>query len=118
MGSGPAGRQPSRGLPVIQAPLAGGRGLQSPGSANGGGYAAGRASTGSARPAAGRGQTVAPVSTRSKLSQPSRRSDPNVNKINIISLVSVKKTNICFHFIARSLGVTKISDESWKDGCY
>ncbi|XP_004073550.1 SLAIN motif-containing protein-like isoform X1 [Oryzias latipes] len=90
VGSGPAGRQPSRGLPVIQAPLAGGRGLQSPGSANGGGYAAGRASTGSARPAAGRGQTVAPVSTRSKLSQPSRR----------------------------SLGVTKISDESWKDGCY
>ncbi|KAM8733817.1 SLAIN motif-containing protein-like [Acanthopagrus schlegelii] len=88
-GSMGPGRQPSRGLPVIQAASAGGgRRVQSPGSANGGGYIPGRASTGAGRAAMGRGQ--AGPSTRSKLSQPTRR----------------------------SLGMAKISDESWKDGCY
>ncbi|KAM9795259.1 SLAIN motif-containing protein-like [Neosynchiropus ocellatus] len=81
-------RQPSRGLPVIQTPTAGGsRRLQSPGTANGGGYIPGRGSTGG-RPVVSRGQAV--PSTRSKLSQPPRR----------------------------SLGVSKMSDESWRDGCY
>ncbi|XP_022047835.1 SLAIN motif-containing protein-like isoform X1 [Acanthochromis polyacanthus] len=91
VGSMAAGRQPSRGLPVIQGPPAGGgRRVQSPGSANGGGYVPGRASTGGGRPVVGRGQAVPSGSTRSKLSHPPRR----------------------------SLGMTKISDESWKDGCY
>ncbi|XP_022607834.1 SLAIN motif-containing protein-like [Seriola dumerili] len=91
VGSMAAGRQPSRGLPVIQGPPAGGgRRVQSPGSANGGAYIPGRASAGAGRPAVGRGQAVSSASTRSKLSQPPRR----------------------------SLGMTKISDESWKDGCY
>ncbi|XP_069027009.1 SLAIN motif-containing protein-like [Embiotoca jacksoni] len=86
-----AGRQPPRGLPVIQTPPAGGgRRVQSPGSANGGAFVPGRASTGGGRPAVGRGQVVPSASTRSKLSHPPRR----------------------------SLGMTKISDESWKDGCY
>uniref|UniRef100_UPI0037E7E359 SLAIN motif-containing protein-like isoform X2 n=1 Tax=Semicossyphus pulcher TaxID=241346 RepID=UPI0037E7E359 len=86
-----AGRQASRGLPVVQAPPAGGgRRVQSPGSANGGAYIPGRASTGAGRPAVGRGQAGPSASTRSKLSQPTRR----------------------------SLGMTKISDEAWKDGCY
>ncbi|KAM8848700.1 SLAIN motif-containing protein-like isoform 4-T4 [Synchiropus picturatus] len=81
-------RQPSRGLPVIQTPTAGGsRRLPSPGTANGGGYIPGRASTGG-RPGVSRGQAVPP--TRSKLSQPPRR----------------------------SLGVSKVSEESWRDGCY
>ncbi|XP_060903754.1 SLAIN motif-containing protein-like isoform X1 [Labrus mixtus] len=86
-----AGRQASRGLPVVQAPPAErGRRVQSPGSANSGAYIPGRASTGAGRPAVGRGQAAPSASTRSKLSQPTRR----------------------------SLGMTKISDESWKDGCY
>uniref|UniRef100_A0A3P8T8D9 Zgc:66447 n=1 Tax=Amphiprion percula TaxID=161767 RepID=A0A3P8T8D9_AMPPE len=91
VGSMAAGRQPSRGLPAIQGPPAGGaRRVQSPGSANGGGFIPGRASTGGGRPIVGRGQAVPSGSTRSKLSHPPRR----------------------------SLGMTKISDESWKDGCY
>lgn len=87
VGSMAAGRQPSRGLPVVQAPPAGGgRRGQSPGSGNGGAYVPGRASTGAGRAGVGRGQ----ASIRSKLSQPPRR----------------------------SLGMTKMSDESWKEGCY
>uniref|UniRef100_UPI003AB0A5CE SLAIN motif-containing protein-like isoform X2 n=1 Tax=Centroberyx gerrardi TaxID=166262 RepID=UPI003AB0A5CE len=91
VGSMTAARQQSRGLPVVQAPPTGGvRRVQSPGSANGGAYLPGRASTGAGRPAVGRGQAAPTTSTRSRLSQPPRR----------------------------SLGMTKISDESWKDGCY
>lgn len=86
-----AGRQGPRGLPIVQAPsAAGSRRVQSPGSANGGAYIPGRASTGAVRPAVGRGQAAPSASTRSKLSQPTRR----------------------------SLGMAKISDESWKEGCY
>ncbi|CAN9514869.1 unnamed protein product [Ophioblennius macclurei] len=90
VGSMAPGRQASRGLPVIQSPGSGaGRRVQSPGSANGGGYAPGRASTGTGRAGVGRGQAASSASTRSKLSQPTRR----------------------------SLGMAKM-DESWKDGCY
>lgn len=90
VGSMAAGRQASRGLPVVQAPSAGGgRRVQSP-SANGGAYVPGRASAGAGRPGVGRGQAGPSASTRSKLSHPPRR----------------------------SLGMAKISDESWKDGCY
>ncbi|XP_056899307.1 SLAIN motif-containing protein-like isoform X3 [Takifugu flavidus] len=79
---------PSR-LPAVHAPPSGGgRRIQSPGSSNGGAYVPGRASAGSGRPPVSRGQTVS--STRSKLSQPPRR----------------------------SMGMARISDESWKDGCY
>ncbi|XP_062249898.1 SLAIN motif-containing protein-like [Platichthys flesus] len=86
-----ASRQPSRGLPVIQGPHAGGgRRVQSPGSANGRAYVPGRASTGTGRSAVGQGQAGPTASTRSKLSQPTRR----------------------------TLGGTRLSDESWKDGCY
>ncbi|XP_011609086.1 SLAIN motif-containing protein-like isoform X1 [Takifugu rubripes] len=79
---------PSR-LPAVHAPPSGGgRRIQSPGSSNGGACVPGRASAGSGRPPVSRGQTVS--STRSKLSQPPRR----------------------------SMGMARISDESWKDGCY
>lgn len=74
VGSMAAGRQASRGLPVVQAPPAGGgRRVQSPGSANGGGYVPGRASVGAGRPSVGRGQAVPSASTRSKLAHPPRR---------------------------------------------
>ncbi|XP_077589665.1 SLAIN motif-containing protein-like isoform X2 [Stigmatopora nigra] len=81
-------RQPSRGLPVIQSPaVSGGRRVQPAASSNGGSYIPGRASAGVGRTAVSRGQSVP---TRSKLSQPTRR----------------------------SLGMVKTSEESWKDGCY
>ncbi|KAJ3587773.1 hypothetical protein NHX12_011370 [Muraenolepis orangiensis] len=88
VGSMTTSRQPTRGLPVIQAAPAGAGRVQSPSPAHGGGHVPGRVSAGAGRPAASRGQT--PPATRSKLSQPGRR----------------------------SLGMTKMSDESWKDGCY
>ncbi|XP_032383535.1 SLAIN motif-containing protein-like isoform X2 [Etheostoma spectabile] len=87
VGSMEAGRQSSRGLPIVQAPPAGGgRRVPSPGSANSGSYIPGRASAGAGKAVVSRGQ----ASTRSTFSQPPRR----------------------------SLGMTKMSDESWKDGCY
>lgn len=83
--------QSTRGLPVIQGPSAGGgRRVQSPGAANGGSYVPGRASIGTPRTGISRGQGTTSAPTRSKLSQTPRR----------------------------SLGITKLSDESWKDGCY
>lgn len=89
---GPAsGNHLSRGLPVIQGPPAGGgRRVQSQCSGNGGPYVPGRASIVTTRTGLGRGQNTPAASSRSKLSQAPRR----------------------------SLGMTKISDESWKDGCY
>ncbi|XP_034037205.1 SLAIN motif-containing protein-like isoform X1 [Thalassophryne amazonica] len=91
VGSMAAARKPSRGLPIIQTPpaIATRRG-PSLGSAIGGACQSGRGSAAAGRPVTGRGQTVPSASTRSKLSQPPRR----------------------------SMGMTKISDESWKDGCY
>lgn len=72
VGSIGPGRQQSRGLPLVQAPSSvGGRRVQSP--ANGGAYIPGRASTGAGRPTVGQGQAVPSASTRSKLSQPTRR---------------------------------------------
>ncbi|XP_061755727.1 SLAIN motif-containing protein-like isoform X2 [Nerophis ophidion] len=86
-----ASRQPSRGLPVIQTPTGtGARRVQVTGAVNGGAYMPGRTSTGTGRATMGRGQSTPTASTRSKLSQPARR----------------------------SLGMARISDESWKDGCY
>ncbi|XP_068596664.1 SLAIN motif-containing protein-like [Brachionichthys hirsutus] len=90
VGSMVPGRQSSRGLPLVQAPLSGKtRKVPPPGSANGS-YIHGRASTGAVRPSVGRGQSVPSASTRMKLSQSPKR----------------------------PLGMTTISDESWKDGCY
>ncbi|CAL8270054.1 unnamed protein product [Boreogadus saida] len=88
VGSMTTSRQPTRGLPVIQAAPAGMGRVQSPGPTNGGGYVPGRLSAGTGRPAASRGQTA--PSTRSKLAQPGRR----------------------------SLVTTRMMDDSWKDGCY
>lgn len=86
-----SGSQSSRGLPVIQGPSAGGgRRVQSPGGTNGGSYVSGRASVGTAKTGMSRGQGTTSAPSRSKLSQTPRR----------------------------ALGMTKISDESWKDGCY
>ncbi|KAK0133898.1 SLAIN motif-containing protein-like [Merluccius polli] len=57
VGSMTTSRQPTRGLPVIQAAPAGAGRVQSPGPTNGGGYVPGRVSAGAGRPAASRGQT-------------------------------------------------------------
>lgn len=79
VGSMATGRQSSRGLPLVQAPPSGGgRRVQSPGATNGGAYIPGRASTGAMRPGMGRGQAAPSASTRSKLSQPPRRSVPTI----------------------------------------
>lgn len=86
-----SGNHISRGLPVIQdTPVGGGRRVQSPCSGNGGSHVPGRASIGTTRTGFGRGPNTQSASSRSKLSQAPRR----------------------------SLGMTKISDESWKEGCY
>ncbi|CAF99099.1 unnamed protein product [Tetraodon nigroviridis] len=87
---GPVG--PSR-LPAVHAAPSGGARrmqIQPPAAPNGGAYLSGRASSGSGRPAVSRGPAVPSSSTRTKLSQPPRR----------------------------SMGMAKISDESWKEGCY
>uniref|UniRef100_H3CU85 Zgc:66447 n=2 Tax=Tetraodon nigroviridis TaxID=99883 RepID=H3CU85_TETNG len=88
---GPVG--PSR-LPAVHAAPSGGARrmqIQPPAAPNGGAYLSGRASSGSGRPAVSRGPAVPSSSTRTKLSQPPR---------------------------SRSMGMAKISDESWKEGCY
>lgn len=83
--------QISRGLPVIQGPpVVGGRRVQSTCSGNGAPYIPGRASIGTIRSNLGRGQNTPSAASRSKLSQAPRR----------------------------PLGMTRISDESWKEGCY
>lgn len=89
---GPAsGNHISRGLPVIQGPPAvGGRRVQSPCSGNAAPYVPGRASLGTTRTGLSRGQNTPTASSRSKLSQAPRR----------------------------SLGMNRIPDESWKEGCY
>ncbi|XP_048087906.1 SLAIN motif-containing protein-like [Alosa alosa] len=98
MGSAGQARQPARGAPGAAAgPSAGARRVQSPGPANGGGgggggggaYPAGRTSLG-AKQMPGRGMAGAAPPARGRLSQTPRR----------------------------SFGMTKIADESWKDGCY
>ncbi|XP_072294458.1 SLAIN motif-containing protein-like isoform X2 [Eucyclogobius newberryi] len=86
---GPMSGNHSRGLPVIQCPPAGRR-VQSPSSGNGGPYVPGRTSIGTTRAGMGRGPNTASASSRSKFPQTPRR----------------------------SFGISKMSDESWKDGCY
>ncbi|XP_068181263.1 SLAIN motif-containing protein-like isoform X1 [Antennarius striatus] len=88
VGSMVPGRQSSRGLPLVQALPSGGGRKVQPPGSASGSHVHGRASTGAVRPSVGRGQTSA--STRMKLSQSPKR----------------------------PLGMTRISDESWKDGCY
>lgn len=91
VGSMTGTRQPPRGLPVVQSGTGGGiRRVQSPGPANGGAYPAGRGAAGPGRQSMGRGPTGATQTTRGRLTQPTRR----------------------------SLGMSRISDESWKEGCY
>lgn len=138
VGSIVPGRQPSRGLPVVQAPPAGGD-RRSTGTSNGGAYISSRASTGAGRPSIGRGQATTSASTRSKLSQPPRRWVITLRHSgNLIKTWDFVEF-VCFlfsgtfsllwlldswswpptsGFIDRSLGMAKISDESWKDGCY
>ncbi|XP_055015280.1 SLAIN motif-containing protein-like isoform X2 [Boleophthalmus pectinirostris] len=86
-----SGSHSSRGLPVIQGPpAAGGRRVQSPSSANGGPYIPGRPTIGTTRTGMGRGPNASSAPSRSTFS----------------------------HNPRRSMGITKISDEAWKDGCY
>ncbi|XP_063046103.1 SLAIN motif-containing protein-like isoform X1 [Engraulis encrasicolus] len=99
-GAAASRQQPVRGAPGASAgPNSGARRVQSPGPANGGGgggggsgaYPAGRTSLGAKQGVPARGLGAAtPGSRGGRLSQTPRR----------------------------SFGMTKISDESWKDGCY